>query len=238
VKTYQWGIKSSCPQKGAFRKTFSATLAKDSVAWVNGHVISRGKAKRADLHLYIDGKRRDRSLSEDLNNQWVDQNVMHAINLKKGKHTFEVRGTQNTMYGCGEAWGDLDVLVVPKFKGVMAFNEPDRKSGCPLNRKANTALISKTITLTQTSIVKVAGHMIRSYKGRADLYLRQNNVNKDWSLSYTDSKRWEDVKLHYVTTLKKGKYTFSLVSNRANAFGCGSEWGDIDILVLPQKISA
>merc|ERR1711920_489065 len=84
VKTYQWGIKSSCPQKGAFKKTFSATLAKDSVAWVNGHVISRGKAKRADLHLYIDGKRRDRSLSEDLNNQWVDQNVMHAINLKKG----------------------------------------------------------------------------------------------------------------------------------------------------------
>jgi len=238
VKAYQWGVKSGCPQKGALKFTYSATLTMDSVAWVTGHMISRGLNRRADLYLYIDGVRRDLSLSEDLKNQWVDQNVMHALSLKKGKHTFELRGNQQSMYGCGDAWGDLDVLVVPKSKGVMAYNQPDTQSGCPKARKANTNLIAKTVTLSQTSIVKIAGHMIRTFNGRADLYLRVNNANKDYSLSYTNSKRWEDVKVHYITKLNKGTYTFSLVSNRANAFGCGGSWGDIDILVLPEKMSA
>jgi len=237
VAAYQFGVKSGCPQKGPLKFKKDITLAQDSVVFATGHMISQGKS-RADLSLYINNGFRDVSLTEDTTNQWNDGNVLHATTLKKGKHTFELRGNKDSMFGCGEAWGDLDVLVVPKFKGVAAYNSPDKQSGCPANRKAGTDLIKQEITLDQTSIVKVAGHMIRNYKGRADAYLYVDGKARDWSLSYTADKRWEDVKLHYITKLPKGKHTFSIRSNRANAFGCGGNWGDIDILVLPEKMSA
>jgi hypothetical protein len=80
--------------------------------------------------------------------------------------------------------------------------------------------------------------MIRTYRGRADLYLYVNGIKRDYSLSFTKNKIWQDVKLHFVTKLKKGKHSFALRSNKANAFGCGGSWGDIDILVLPEKMTA
>merc|ERR1719331_3718013 len=80
--------------------------------------------------------------------------------------------------------------------------------------------------------------MIRNYNGRADLYLYRGSTRLDLSLSYTSGKQWADVQLHHVGKLGKGKYTFSLRSNRANAFGCGTTWGDLDILVLPETVGA
>ena len=126
---------------------------------------------------------------------------------------------------------------MPKFKGVAAYNQPDTKSGCPAKRAANTDLILKTIKVDQTSIIKVTGHIIRTFSGRADAYLKyQRKTNLDTSLTYTNSRRWEDVKLHWTGRLGKGTHTFSIRSNRANAFGCGTSWGDLDILVLPEKL--
>merc|ERR1719291_1474571 len=238
VNAYQFGVtQSGCPANNLnFKKTI--TLAQDSVVWATGHIISKNKNVRADLYLEIDGKRRDQALAYDVSDQWVDQNVHHAITLKKGKHTFQLSGNSGSKFGCGTGWGDLDIVVVPKMKGVAGYNQPDTKSGCPKSRKANSNLIAKTITLTQTSIVKVVGHMIRNYNGRADLYLYRGNARLDLSLSYTAGKMWADVQLHHVGRLGKGKYTFSIRSNRANAFGCGSTWGDLDILVLPETVSA
>jgi len=180
---------------------------------------------------------RDVALSEDSTGQWVDLTVNHATTLKKGKYTFQITSNKNAKFGCGAGWGDLDIVVVPKFKGVAAYNEPDRKSGCPGARKANTDLILKTIKVDQTSIIKVTGHIIRTFSGRADAYLKyQRKTNLDYSLTYTSSRRWEDVKLHWTGRLGKGTHTFSIQSNKANAFGCGASWGDIDILVLPEKM--
>jgi len=237
VAVYQFGVtQSGCPASNLnFKKTI--TLAQDSIVWATGHIISKQSGRRADLYLNVDNKRRDNALSYDMTNQWIDQNVNNAMTLKKGKHTFQLTGNSGSKFGCGTGWGDLDIVVVPKgVKGVAAYNQPDTKSGCPANRKANSNLIAKTITLTQTSIVKVLGHMIRNYNGRADLYLYRGNTRLDLSLSYTAGKQWADVQLHHVGKLGKGKYTFSLRSNRANAFGCGTSWGDLDILVLPEAV--
>jgi len=238
VAVYQFGVtQSGCPATNLkFAKTI--TLAKDSVVWTTGHIISKNNGLRADLYLHVDGKFRDAALAYDVTNQWIDQAVNNAMTLKKGKHTFQLSGNKNAKFGCGTGWGDLDIVVVPKMKGVMAYNKPDTKSGCPASRKAGTDLIAQTITLSQTSIVKVFGHMIRNYNGRADAYLYWNGKKYvDVSLSYTSGKRWEDVHLHYLAKLGKGKHTFSIRSNKANAFGCGTSWGDIDILVLPEKMS-
>jgi hypothetical protein len=164
--------------------------------------------------------------------------VNNAVTLKKGKYTFSLTGSKNSRMGCGSGYGDMDIVVVPKFKGVAAYNEPDRKSGCPAKRGANTDLILKTIKVDQTSIIKVTGHIIRTIAGRADAYLKyQRKTTLDTSLTYTNSKRWEDVKLHFTGKFGKGTHTFSIRSNKANAFGCGTAWGDIDILVLPEKLT-
>merc|ERR1712032_1314881 len=113
----------------------------------------------------------------------------------------------------------------------------DSRSGCPRAAKANTALITKKVAVKEDSYVVATGHMIRNYKGRADLYLNVNNKRVDYSLTYTPSRQWKDTQVYWVGSLKKGTHTFSIRSNKANAFGCGTAWGDIDILVLPQKMS-
>merc|ERR1711981_74393 len=236
VAVYQFGIPSGCPSTNlVFKKTI--TLPKNSVVYATGHIITKQKGGRADLYLRINNGVRDVALSEDSTNQWVDLTVNHATNLNKGKYTFSITSNKNAKFGCGAGWGDLDIVVVPRFKGVAAYNQPDTKSGCPARRGANTDLILKTIKIDQTSIIKVTGHIIRTFSGRADAYLKyQRKTTLDTSLTYTNTKRWEDVKLHYTNVFKKGTHTFSIRSNRANAFGCGTAWGDIDILVLPQKL--
>merc|ERR1711981_127503 len=235
VAVYQFGIPSGCPSTNlVFKKTI--TLPKNSVVYATGHIITKQKGGRADLYLRINNGVRDVALSEDSTNQWVDLTVNHATNLNKGKYTFSITSNKNAKFGCGAGWGDLDIVVVPRFKGVAAYNQPDTKSGCPARRGANTDLILKTIKIDQTSIIKVTGHIIRTFSGRADAYLKyQRKTTLDTSLTYTNTKRWEDVKLHYTNVFKKGTHTFSIRSNRANAFGCGTARGDIDILVLPQK---
>merc|ERR1711959_819673 len=236
VAVYQFGIPSACPQTNLkFSKTI--TLAKNSVVYATGHIISRQKGGRADLYLRLNNGIRDYALSEDSTNQWVDLTVNHAVTLNKGRYTFSLTGSTNSKFGCGAGWGDLDLVVVPRFKGVAAYNQPDTKSGCPAKRAANSDLILKTIKVDQTSVIKVTGHIIRTFSGRADAYLKyQRKTTLDTSLTYTNNKRWEDVKLHFTGTFGKGTHTFSIRSNRANAFGCGTAWGDIDILVLPQKM--
>merc|ERR1712196_253138 len=236
VAVYQFGIPSGCPSTNlVFTKTI--TLPKDSVVYATGHIITNQRGGRADLYLKINNGMRDYALSEDSTGQWVDLTVNHATTLKKGKYTFQITSNKNARFGCGAGWGDLDIVVVPKFKGVAAYNEPDRKSGCPAKRAANTDLILKTIKVDQTSIIKVTGHIIRTFSGRADAYLKyQRKSTLDTSLTYTNNRRWEDVKLHWTGRLGKGTHTFSIRSNRANAFGCGTAWGDLDILVLPEKL--
>merc|ERR1712032_717350 len=83
---------------------------------------------------------RDYALSEDSTGQWVDLTVNNAVTLKKGKYTYSLTSSKNSRFGCGASWGDLDLVVVPRFKGVAAYNEPDRKSGCPAKRAANSDL--------------------------------------------------------------------------------------------------
>ena len=142
--------------------------------WSTGHIITNQKGGRADLYLRLNNAVRDYALSEDSTGQWVDLFVNNVVTLKKGKYTFALTGNSNSKFGCGAGWGDLDIVVVPKVAGVAGYNQPDTKGGCPANRKANTDLIKQEITLTQTSIVKVAGHMSRYYKGRVDFYLYVN----------------------------------------------------------------
>merc|ERR1712032_928914 len=123
---------------------------------------------------------------------------------------------------------------VKKPKKVVAYQVPDTRGGCPGKKGANQALISKKVTVSEASYVVATGHMIRRYSGRADLHLRLNNKIIDYSLTYTKTTQWQDANVYWVGSIAKGSHTFSITGNRANAFGCGSNWGDLDIIILPK----
>ena len=97
-------------------------------------------------------------------------------------------------------------------------------------------MINGKFTVAEDSVVTVTGHMIRSFSGRSDAYLVVDGAEKDWSLSYTSSKQWEDVQLHWVGKLSKGQHTVAIQGSKANVWGCGSAWGDIDVLVIPVSL--
>ena len=46
---------------------------------------------------------------------------------------------------CQDQWGNLDITVIPASTGVVAYQTPDKRSGCPSKAGANKALISRTI---------------------------------------------------------------------------------------------
>merc|ERR1712010_387687 len=123
---------------------------------------------------------------------------------------------------------------VKKPKKVVAYQVPDKRGGCPGKLAANKALVSKKVTVSEASYVVATGHMIRRYSGRADLHLRLNNKIIDYSLTYTKATQWQDANVYWVGSISKGSHTFSITGNRANAFGCGSNWGDLDIIVIPK----
>ena len=244
VAVYQTNDSNDgCPRilkSGAEFLNKTISVAKQSVLVVTGHIIRDYKG-RTDLHLLVDGAEKDHGLaytpSKQSTTQWKDGIVHWVGELKPGSHTFSMKGNVANAYGCGADWGDLDILVLPKDSlGVAGYNFPDTREGCPPTQQANTDMIRGNFTVAETSIVTVTGHMIRSFAGRTDAYLYVDGVQRDLSLSYSNSRQWEDVQLHWVGKLAKGQHTVSIRGDKANAWGCGASWGDIDVVVVPVTV--
>merc|ERR1719182_1283532 len=242
--------QSGCPKARKANSNLIAktiTLTQTSIVKVFGHMI-RNYNGRADLYLYRGNARLDLSLSYTSGKQWQDVQLHHVAKLNKGTYTYSIRSNRANAFGCGTTWGDIDILVLPqKFGGasqppsggakpntVVAYQTPDKRSGCPGKLGANQALVSKKVTVSEASYVVATGHMIRRYSGRADLHLRLNNKIIDYSLTYTKTTQWQEANVYWVGSIAKGSHTFSITGNRANAFGCGSNWGDLDIIVIPK----
>jgi len=137
----------------------------------------------------------------------------------KGKHTVDLYSPQANTWGCQDQWGNLDITVIPASTGVVAYQTPDKRSGCPSKAGANKALISRTITVGKPAIAIVQGHMIRSAPGRRDLYLYVDGKLKDRTLTFTSSKQWEDAAVYWSGNLGKGKHTIYIAGPNANTWG-------------------
>merc|ERR1712032_1673413 len=210
VAVYQFGVtQSGCPANNLnFRKTI--TLNQDSIVWATGHIISKQSGRRADLYLTVDGKRGDTHSS---------CRETQAVSLDAGL--------------VGATWTSR--LCLRRRAWQRTINPTQKVDVLRTERRIAISFLKRLPSLRHP-LSRCFGHMIRNYNGRADLYLYRGNARLDLSLSYTAGKQWADVQLHHVGKLGKGKYTFSLRSNRANAFGCGTTWGDLDILVLPESV--
>lgn len=113
--------RRGCPAK--FKKNTplvkkSFVLPKTSVVLVHGNLIRNAKG-RADLHLLIDGHRRDITLTYSSSRQWNDATVFHQGVLRHGKHSVWLQSPTPNVWGCQQEWGGLDIVVLPAMKGLQ-----------------------------------------------------------------------------------------------------------------------
>jgi len=212
-------------------------LAATSVVMATGHLIRQAPGRR-DLHLMVDGKLRDRTLTYSSSRQWEDATVFWSGTLGKGKHSLYLNSPQANTWGCQDSWGDLDITAIPTSSGVKVYQTNDGRGGCPPRTGANKPLISKTFTVGVDSIAMITGHIIRLAPGRRDLHLILDGRLRDRTLTFTRSRQWEDAAVFYSGPVKKGKHTAYLRGPNANTWGCGKDWGDLDIVTIPVKVKA
>lgn len=82
----------------------------------------------------------------------------------------------------------------------------------------------------------IVGHILRFGIGRNDLTLRIDGKDVDSVIAHSDGpvKRFADAHVNYIQTLGKGKHTIALYADGTNgaAWGCGEEWGNIDVVIV------
>ena len=153
--------------------------------------------------------------------------------LASGVHTTWLQAAPANTWGCGSEQGALDVLVLPSVTGMLSFQDYDRRSGCPAKASANSKLVARTFSVKAKSVVILRGHMLRLAAGRADLHLFVDSKRVQVAITYTRTRHWRDAGVFWTGTIAPGTHTAWLTSPSANAWGCGSLWGDVDIVVLP-----
>lgn len=129
--------------------------------------------------------------------------------------------------------------------GSTYFTKPPRTiitydsvSGCPPARAVNTAIASTSLVLTAPASIVVEGKLIRYHVGlaaRCDLSLYVSTRQVSRTLDYNDNlaSDWQQHSLMWMGTLAAGTHSIYMYSdNCANAFGCNSQWGHIQILVF------
>ena len=76
-----------------------------------------------------------------------------------------------------------------------------------------------------SSVLVVQGHMIRKWKGRADLYLYVDKARKDLAITYSSYHTvWLDGAVFWMGKVSAGRHSVHLQSNLANAWGCKTNW--------------
>lgn len=114
------------------------------------------------------------------------------------------------------------------------FNQPDTVNGCPATsgRDANTPLITRTFNVQTDSVIWIVGHIIRRFRGRADLHLIVDGHLVDLTISYSGVDDWTDARVYWTGNIGRGTHTATLQSPTGNVWGCGSDWGDLDAFWL------
>ena len=77
--------------------------------------------------------------------------------------------------------------------------------------------------------------MIRHQHGIARLDLFVDSRRRDSARSMSESTQWVDTSVFWAGRVDAGSHSVWLQSPTANAWGCASEWGDLDVLVLPAR---
>lgn len=88
-------------------------INKKSPVYIHASMI-RYHISRADLHLMVDGKEMDRTLTYTSTTQWEDAHLHWAGVLSPGFHTISLRSVNPEnpgVWGCKSSWGSIDTIV-------------------------------------------------------------------------------------------------------------------------------
>merc|ERR1711981_1247800 len=100
---------------------------------------------------------------------WPKACFLYNNKLYFNKHKTGKANKQGNPVCAGASGGKKTTKKQQKAKTVVAYQTPDTRSGCPRSQGANSALITRRVTVKEDSYVVATGHMIRLYQGRADL---------------------------------------------------------------------
>ena len=118
----------------------------------------------------------------------------------------------------------------------------DTRGGCPGSWGANQSLIRYGITVDNPAMIQVTSSIIRRATGRRDLHLRvgQNsnpdaNPIVDRAITNTGGTNdWVNAQVHWSGSIPAGTTSVSISSDQASIWGCGSDWGSMDIIIFEQ----
>jgi hypothetical protein len=219
------------------------------VAMITGHAISLATGRR-DVGLEVDGLLVTRHLGRTESLEWLDHRVAWVGTLTEGAHFVRLVGLSPVGYGCGSAWGELGVTLVPQqAAGTLghvglppaAVFDTDPRAGCPPAAvAAGTPLFSQTIELDRSATLLSRAHVISLGAGRRDAALRIDGAEVTRHLGRTEVVDWTDHALTHGTRLGPGTHQIDIVAYplAANqAYGCGGAWGNIASFILPESIS-
>lgn len=122
--------------------------------------------------------------------------------------------------------------------GVKIWTFQDTRAGCPPVQEANSDIMLQTITLTKKSIVGVHIKTIGIYNGTFNCWIVIDGVDKSNSgghskyLSSAYDAGWQSVSLHWYGELNAGEHTFGYRCDKANAIGCGGQWGGMVVKAM------
>ncbi len=112
----------------------------------------------------------------------------------------------------------------------------DVREGCPPTHTAEDVFWAESFVLEEDRAATIDVILPRDASGRSDLRLHLSSEFEDrgivtQSITYSPDVQWVSGQLRWTDTLPAGTWTVGLSSNTADDWGCGADWGHMNILI-------
>ncbi len=112
----------------------------------------------------------------------------------------------------------------------------DTRAGCPPAHAAEDPFWEESFVLDTERAVTIDVVLPRDAFGRSDLRLHLRSDLEDRgivtrTITHTHELTWESGRVVWADTLYAGTWTVGLSSNTADDWGCGTDWGHMNILL-------
>eukprot|EP00048_Salpingoeca_helianthica_P013997 m.212716 g.212716 ORF g.212716 m.212716 type:complete len:1216 (+) comp15569_c0_seq7:60-3707(+) len=213
------------------------TGSTSTMIWVAATAIRQALNRAADLYLTVDNLLVAQALPFTPINTWISARLYYAGVQTNPTMTMMVNSNGAAMWGCSDGspydrFFSIGISASMPIRQVVVY---DTRSGCPLALAANTAFLTASFVSTSpNTIVFARAHIIRSFLGRSDLFFNLNGALVSQSISYTGGtvNQWEDMSAHHLTSVGLGTHTFTVTGSTASTFGCGPQWGAVDLMIV------
>ena len=169
-----------------------------------------------------------------------------------GEGVFGPAGSATAYLGCiaSQAWdalsladgnqADLEILRAEledlRAASPTTLRFDDTRPDCPPAHAAELPFWEESFVLDMDRPVTIDVVLPRDALGRSDLRLHLSSDVEDRgivtrTITYTPELTWASGRVVWTDTLYAGTWTVGLSSNTADDWGCGTDWGHMNILL-------